>query len=144
MMERVAENAPAARIEGAIVARQLSGAIEVLVGTHTDPVFGPVITVGLGGTMTELLDDVALRLCPVDEEGARAMIESTRLARLLRGYRGAPAADLTALARTVARLSDIAHDNRDRIAGIDLNPVLARPDGAFALDALIAFKGAFA
>jgi acetate---CoA ligase (ADP-forming) len=70
------------------------------------------------------------------------MFDATRLGQLLRGYRGAPAADVAALARTVARLSEIAHDNRERIAGIDLNPVLARPDGAFALDALIVFKGA--
>lgn len=142
MMKRVAEHAPGARIEGVIVARQLAGGVEVLVGTHTDAVFGPVVTVGMGGVMTELFDDVALRLCPVDETGARAMFDATRLGQLLRGYRGAPAADLDALARTVVRLSEIAHANREHIAGIDLNPVLARPDGAFALDALIAFKGA--
>ena len=142
MMKRVAERAPGARIEGAIVARQMAGGVEVLVGTHTDPVFGPVVTVGLGGVMTELFDDVALRLCPVDETGARAMFEATRLGQLLRGFRGARPADIDALARTVRRLSEIASDNREHIAGIDLNPVLARPDGAFALDALIAFKGA--
>jgi hypothetical protein len=142
MMERVAERAPKARIEGVIVARQMQGGVEVLVGTHTDAVFGPVVTVGLGGVMTELLDMVALRLCPVDEAGARAMFDATCLGALLRGYRGAPAADIAALARAVARLSEIAYDNCANIAGIDLNPVLARPDGAFALDALIAFKGA--
>jgi acyl-CoA synthetase (NDP forming) len=141
MMRRVAEHAPGARIEGVIVARQMSGGVEVLVGTHTDAVFGPVVTVGMGGVMTELFDDVALRLCPVDETGAHAMFDATRLGQLLRGYRGAPAADIDALARTVVRLSEIAHANREHIAGIDLNPVLARPDGAFALDALIAFKG---
>ena len=85
---------------------------------------------------------MALRLCPVDETGARAMFDATRLGQLLRGFRGAPPADIDALARTVRRLSEIASDNREHIAGIDLNPVLARPDGAFALDALIAFKGA--
>jgi hypothetical protein len=114
----------------------------VLVGTHTDAVFGPAVTVGMGGVMTELFDDVALSLCPVDEAGARAMFDVTRLGQMLRGFRGAPAADIGALARTVVRLSEIAHANREHIAGIDLNPVLARPDGAFALDALIAFKGA--
>jgi hypothetical protein len=133
---------PDARIEGVIVARQVSGGVEVLVGTHTDAIFGPVVTVGLGGTLTEILDDVALRLCPVDETAARAMIEATRLGRLLRGYRGAEPADLAALAHTIVRLSEIAFENRDRVDGIDLNPVLARPDGAFALDALIVYKGA--
>jgi acyl-CoA synthetase (NDP forming) len=142
MRERVALRVPDARIEGVIVARQIEGGVEVLVGTHTDAIFGPVVSVGLGGTLTEILDDVALRLCPVDEAAARAMIDATRLGRLLRGYRGAPAADIAALTHAIVRLSEIAFDNRARVDGIDLNPVLARADGAFALDALIAFKGA--
>ena len=141
MMKRVAHRMPQARIEGVIIARQLSAGVEVLVGTHTDPLFGPVVSVGVGGVLTELIDDVCLRLCPVDAAGAQAMLLATRVGSLLRGFRGAPAADMQALAQTIVRLSEIAFDNRDRVAGIDLNPVLARPDGAFALDALIAFTG---
>lgn len=141
MHGRVAARMPAARIEGVIVARQLGGGVEVLVGTQRDPVFGPVVTVGMGGVMTELMDDVTLRRAPVDEDGARAMLEATRVGRLLCGFRGAAAADVGALARLIARTSEIAFDNRDHIAAIDLNPVLARHDGAHALDAVIAFQG---
>lgn len=137
MHDRVRAWRPDARIDGYLVARQLKGGVEVLVGTQRDPVFGPVITVGSGGVMTELLDDVCMRLAPVDEAGARQMLASTRAGRLLDGWRGAPAADIDALAGQIATLSRIAWANRDHIAGIDLNPVLALPDGAYAVDALI-------
>ena len=138
MRSRVLDHAPAARIDGFLVAKQLGGGVEVLVGTQRDPVFGPMVTVGSGGVMTELLEDVCVKLAPVDEQAALAMLASTRAGRLLDGWRGAPAADKLALARQIAALSRIAWDNRERVAGIDLNPVLALPEGAYALDALIA------
>jgi hypothetical protein len=72
------------------------------------------------------------------------MLGGTRLARLLEGFRGAPRADTEALARQIVALSEIAWANRDRFDGIDLNPVLALPEGAYALDALIACKEGFA
>jgi acyl-CoA synthetase (NDP forming) len=142
LMARVAAARPDARLEGVLVAREMRGGVEVLVGTHRDPVFGPVVSVGSGGVLAELLDDVALHTAPLDAEGAKRLFAATRLGALLAGHRGAPAADSDALARLVARLSEIAADNADRVAGIDLNPVLARPDGAWALDALIAYQGA--
>ena len=138
MRARVGAHRPDARIEGFLLARQLTGGVEVLVGTQLDPVFGPVVTVGAGGVLTELLADVQVRLAPVDEAQALQMLRATRLARLLDGWRGAPAADLGALAALVARVSRLAWRHRDRVAGIELNPVLARPDGAWALDAWIA------
>lgn len=141
MARRVAAARPSARIEGFLVARHLHGGVEVLLGTHTDPVFGPVVTVGAGGVLAELMDEVQLRLAPVDEAGARAMWQGTRLGRLLAGYRGGAAADEAVLARQVARLSQIAWAERARVAAIDLNPVLARPDGAWALDALLVTHG---
>lgn len=141
MHARVAAHRPEARLEGFLLARQLSGGVEVLVGTQLDPVFGPVVTVGAGGVLTELLAEVQVRLAPVDEAQALQMLQGTRLARLLAGWRGAPPADLTALARLVARVSRLAWQHRDRVAGIELNPVLARHDGAWALDAWIAPAG---
>lgn len=141
MRERVSAYRPDARIDGFLVARQLSGGVEILVGTQVDPVFGPVVTVGAGGILAELLDDVAVRLAPVDEDSALDMLLATRAARLLAGYRGATPANMKELARQVATLSQLAWANRDKIASIDLNPVLALPDGAFALDALIARTG---
>lgn len=141
MERRVRQARPAARIDGFLVAKQFDGGVEVLVGTHTDPVFGPVVTVGAGGVLAELTDDVCVRLAPVSEPEARDMLRHTRLARLLQGYRGAAAADQAALAAQVARVSQVAWAHRGEIAAIDLNPVLARPDGAFALDALIVTHG---
>jgi acyl-CoA synthetase (NDP forming) len=137
MRARVCAYKSGARIDGFIVARQLRGGVEVLVGTHDDPVFGPVVTVGVGGVLAELVAEVCVRLAPVSHAEARAMLHATRLARLLQGFRGAPAADLDALVRQIVVLSEVAWANRGRIGGIDLNPILALPDGAYALDALI-------
>lgn len=141
MVERVTRHVPGAAIEGFCVARQLAGGVEVLVGTHNDSVFGPTLTVGLGGIHTELWRDVQMRLAPVTADQAVQMLHATRAGALLRGWRGAPAADLPALAALIARVSEIAWANRGHIAGIELNPVLARPDGVWALDAWVASKG---
>lgn len=137
MRERVRQHAPSARIEGFLVARQLDAGVEVLVGTRRDPVFGPVVTIGSGGVLAELLDDVCVRLAPVSAASARQMLLATRAARLLQGWRGAPPADLDALAAQVALLSQIGWTERERIDAIELNPMLARADGAYALDALV-------
>jgi acyl-CoA synthetase (NDP forming) len=144
MRDRVLTHQPGARIDGFIVARQLQGGVELLLGAHDDPVFGPVVTVGAGGVLAELIADVQLRLAPLAQAEALSMLHGTRIGRLLAGWRGAPAADLDALARQIVVLSEVAWANRGRFAGIDLNPVLARPDGAYALDALIVCKEASA
>jgi hypothetical protein len=83
---------------------------------------------------------VALRLAPVSTEEARAMIAETRVERLLRGFRGARACDLAALAEVIHAVSVFAHANAERVKGIDLNPVVVSPEGAWALDALIELK----
>lgn len=137
MRERVRAWRPGARIDGFAVARQLGGGVEVLVGTQDDPVFGPVVTVGAGGVLAELVADTAVALAPLGPAAALELIAATRVDALLRGWRGAAAADRPALARLVARLSEVAWASRGRVTGIELNPVLARPDGAFALDALV-------
>ena len=142
MRRRVAASRPGARIEGFLIAPQLSGGVEVLAGTQSDPVFGPVLTVGAGGVLTELVQDVCVRLAPVDEAGALQMLRSTRLARLLDGWRGAPPVDLQSLARQLALLSEIAWANRACVSAIELNPIVARPYGVCAVDALIVRNGA--
>lgn len=141
MDTRVRARQPQARIEGFLVARQLAGGVEVLVGTQRDPVFGPVVTVGAGGVLAELIGEVSVRLAPLDQDSARQMLGATRLGRLLAGFRGAAPADIDALAEQIAALSRVAWAHRARIAGIDLNPVIARPDGALAVDALIVTEG---
>jgi acetate---CoA ligase (ADP-forming) len=140
MHSRVTAFAPLANLQGFLVAKQLSGGVEVLVGTQRDATFGPVITLGAGGVLTELLQDVQMALAPIDATQARAMFARTQVSRLCAGYRGSAPLDVDALCEQVARLSQVAWAQRARVTGIDLNPVLVLPAGAYALDALIAVE----
>ncbi|CAM4003952.1 acetate--CoA ligase family protein [Palleronia rufa] len=135
----VEHHAPGARIGGMLVARQFSGGVECLMGVSRDPTFGPVAVFGLGGIFVEILRDVAVRPCPFGVETARQMIGAIRGADVLRGARGRPAVDVEALASMLSRLSIFAAGAGPRLVSIDLNPVLALPQGqgAFALDAVI-------
>jgi acyl-CoA synthetase (NDP forming) len=123
--------------EGArvLVQPMLSGT-EMVVGALRDPALGPVVMVGFGGVLVEVLRDVAFALAPVTEAEARAAIESLRGVDLLKGVRGRPAADLAALAATVAAASRLIAAVPE-VAELDLNPVLAGPDGAVAVDVRI-------
>ncbi len=134
-----AGHAPAARIDGVLVAPMARDGTELIVGVSRDPVFGPVVMVGLGGIFAEVLKDVAVQVAPVTASEADAMIRGLKLFALLDGARGRPRADVAAAARAVARLSEFAVAHRDLIAEIDLNPVLVRPlgQGVVVLDALM-------
>lgn len=145
LIERAERGAPRARIEGVLVARQLTGGVECIMGIHRDPVFGPVAMFGLGGIFVEILKDTVLRRCPFGEDVAEEMIRSIRGAPLLLGARGRPPADIAALARMLSRLSVFAHQAGPQLAAIDLNPVFAMPagEGAFAADAVIELNGRF-
>lgn len=137
---RVAAARPDARIEGYLVAPMAGEGIECLLGVRHDPTFGPVVVFGAGGVLAELLGDRALRLAPVDEAGALAMIDETRIARLLHGWRNQPPADVPALAGAIARLSRYSMTPAAAGCGIEINPLLVRPAGrgVIALDALVA------
>ena len=139
LLDRGRRAAPTARIEGVLVAKQLRGGVECILGIHHDPVFGPIAMFGVGGIFVEILHDVAFRRCPFGEDVAEAMIRSIRAAPLLLGARGRPVADIAALARMLARLSVFAHQAGPRLVSVDLNPVLAMPagEGAYAVDAVI-------
>jgi acyl-CoA synthetase (NDP forming) len=139
LMRRGRQAVPGARIEGVLVARQLKGGVECILGIHRDPVFGPVAMFGLGGVFVEVLHDVVFRRGPFGEDVAEAMIRSIKGAPLLLGARGRPPADVRALAAMLARLSAFAAAAGERLRAVDLNPVLALPDGegAFAVDAVI-------
>ena len=128
-----------ARLEGVLVAKQLKGGVECIMGIHRDPVFGPVAMFGLGGIFVEILKDVVFRRCPFGVDVAEQMIRSIKGAPLLLGARGRPPTDIAALAATLSRLSVFAHQAGERLQGIDLNPVFAMPEGqgAFAVDAVI-------
>ncbi|HEX2940391.1 MAG TPA: acetate--CoA ligase family protein, partial [Rhodopila sp.] len=129
--------APTATIDGLSIQQMLPPGIELVVGIKQDQQFGPLIAVGLGGVTVELLRDTAVRLAPVSPEGAQAMLRSLRMFPLLDGYRGGAKADLQQLGETISRLSEMAADLRDVIAEVDVNPLIARGDGAVAADALI-------
>lgn len=111
----------------------------MILGVQRDPVFGPVVMVGMGGIYAELLDDVSLRIAPVDPEGAMNMVRELKAFPLLDGARGRPRADLDALVRAIVRLSVFAHQHADRIESIDINPfrVFEAGRGAAALDAVL-------
>ncbi|MEM1313955.1 MAG: acetate--CoA ligase family protein, partial [Pseudomonadota bacterium] len=134
----VAAAAPEARRAGFLVAPMLSGVAELIVGARVDPVFGPVVLVGLGGVFAEVMADTALRLAPVDAATAETMIRSLKGFALLDGARGRPKADVAAAAEAVAALSRFAAARRGTVASVEVNPLLVRERGAVALDAAIA------
>ncbi|MBI2989088.1 MAG: acetate--CoA ligase family protein [Deltaproteobacteria bacterium] len=138
LLSRVREKKPDAKIEGVMVQPQLRG-VECLLGISRDPQLGPVLVLGLGGILVEVLKDVALRIPPITAAEARRALESLRGRAILRGFRGSPPADVDALAETASRLSWLAYDLGEDVLEIDLNPVLVLPagQGAVAVDALI-------
>jgi len=139
LLQHRAKTAPAARIEGVLVAKQLKGGVECILGIHRDPVFGPMAMFGLGGIFVEVLKDVVFRRCPFGPDAAETMIGSIKGAPLLLGDRGRAKADVQALAEMLSRLSAFAVAAGERLQSTDLNPVFAMPEGegAFAADAVI-------
>jgi hypothetical protein len=140
--ERMRRGPAGASIEGFTVERQLVGGVETLLGLRMDAQFGPMLVFGLGGTMVEVLRDVALTACPCTPERARALIGRTRAARLLVGFRGAPPADVDALVDAMVRLSHYAHEATRELLEVEMNPFIVLPggQGAWAVDALIVTK----
>jgi acyl-CoA synthetase (NDP forming) len=130
---------PAAAIDGVLVEPMARPGVEMIVGVVRDPQLGPIVTVGAGGTLAELIKDAVRLQGAVGEAEARDMLRSLRTYPLLDGYRGAPPADIAALAELIARLSGFAADHRDEIAELELNPVLvhAAGEGLTIVDALI-------
>jgi acetyl coenzyme A synthetase (ADP forming)-like protein len=136
--ETIVENARAydsgADIAGVQVQQMLSGGTEVLIGAVTDPTFGPVVTFGLGGILVEVMRDATFRLAPTSRADAIEMVDGIRAADVLRGVRGRAGVDRFALAAVITAVSELVADFPE-ITEVDLNPVLAREDGAVAVDA---------
>ncbi|MFF5259349.1 acetate--CoA ligase family protein [Actinomadura viridis] len=124
--------------EGFLVEEQVEPGVEVIVGAVRDPAFGPVLLAGLGGVWTEVLRDTALRLCPITEDDARAMLDGLRGRALLEGFRGRPPIDRDALVKVLLAVGGpdgIVAELGDRLTEFELNPVICGPSGAVAVDA---------
>jgi acyl-CoA synthetase (NDP forming) len=141
LMTVAGEAAPRARIDGVAVQPMAASGVELVVGCRRDPVFGMLVMVGLGGVLVELLQDVAVAIAPVTPKEAMAMLHRLKGLPLLQGFRGQAAVDIDGVADCVSRLSALAHALSDRIEEIDVNPLICRPDGATAVDALVVLRG---
>jgi len=132
---------PGARIEGVLVQEMLTGGIEVMAGISRDPAFGPVIMFGLGGIFVEALEDISLRVAPLNAEDAWEMIREIKGFRVLSGIRGNPPADQEAIVDVLLKLSQLALDF-PQIAELDINPlfVYEKGSGARAADALMIIR----
>ena len=115
----------------------VSGGVETILGVQLAPVFRPIVMFGLGGIFVEALEDVTFSAAPFDKAEARAMSEEITAFPILTGLRGQPPADLDALASALSRLSLFAAANAAAIQSLDTNPILVRPEGALALDAVL-------
>ena len=130
---------PDARIDGFLVQEMVSG-IEAIVGARSDPLYGPLLLVGSGGILVELVRDAALRLLPVEPADVGAMIDGLKLNRLLAGYRGRPPADRKALQAAALALGKFYLDHRARIDDIEINPLMVRASGAVAVDVRVVWR----
>ena len=124
---------------GVLVEAMQSG-LELIVGAKIDPQFGPVILLGIGGTGVEIYQDVAIRMAPLAQTDVQSMVQSLKGRRLLEGYRGGEAIDMQALARTLMTFSALVVDMHDRIASVDLNPVMCTAAGCTIADARIIMR----
>ena len=127
------------RFLGLLVQKMMSPVAEILVGARVDPDFGPLIVVGGGGITVELYKDVAIRVAPIDEEEALAALASTRIGRMLDGWRGGPVGDRKAAAKGIAALSRFIADFAGEVQEVEMNPfaVFEEGKGCLALDCVI-------
>ena len=139
ILQRARERRPEARIEGVLVQPTVlrPKARELIAGIADDPVFGPVIAFGRGGTAVEVINDQAVALPPLDLRLAHELIARTRVSRVLKAYRDVPAADERAVALVLVKLAQLAADIPE-IQQLDINPLLADREGVVAVDARIA------
>ena len=132
--------APTARIRGVSVQPMLKNGIEIVIGGRVDPQFGPLILVGLGGVMVEIVRDTVLDLAPISPTRATSLLRRLKSQQVLDGFRGSPGVDRDALATTLSRLSEFVADCRNLVAEFDVNPLICNGSSIIAADALIVRK----
>jgi acetate---CoA ligase (ADP-forming) len=133
LRDAAAVRAAVARIGGPVLIQPMTSGVELLAGVVRDPVFGPIVALGLGGVMAELVNAVSFRISPLTDVDAAQMVSTGPVGRLVAGFRGRPALDEAALLDLLQRLSALALDVPE-LAELDLNPVMARPDGYVVVD----------
>ncbi|QHE84188.1 acetate--CoA ligase family protein [Hydrogenophaga sp. BPS33] len=133
---------PSPRIAGVLVQPMAQPGLEILVGARRDPMFGPLVVVGLGGVMVELVKDTQLALAPVNHAQALHMLGQLRTRQALDGFRGLPPVDRDKLADAIVRISHFVHDQAEHVAELDVNPLICNADGVLAVDALIGLSPA--
>ena len=142
VMANAAKVQPAPRIAGVLVQPMVPQGIEIVVGSTNDALFGPMIVVGLGGLLVEVLKDTALAPAPVTASEAEGMLRRLKGVKLLEGFRGMPAVDIAKLSQVISDVSRFAADHRDTVAELDVNPLICAGDRITAVDALIVVKAA--
>lgn len=120
---------PGAAIDGVLVQEMVSGAVEVILGVLNDPLFGPSVMFGLGGIFTEVMRDVSFRVAPITRVSAEEMVREIKGYPVLKGARGKPPCDVSALVEVLQRLSWVAAEMKDEIAEMDINPLFVLPEG---------------
>jgi acetyltransferase len=142
LIESAQTHRPNAAIQGVLVSPMAKKGVEIIIGTLLDKTFGPMVMVGLGGISTELFRDVVYRPAPVSVAEAETMLSELKAAPLLRGFRGAPKADVATLAKLISQVSVLAARLKDQVSEIELNPVLVHGegDGVTIVDALVMKK----
>jgi hypothetical protein len=136
-MDSAKRHAPGARVDGVLIQRMAPKGVELILGARRDPQFGPMILVGTGGVQAELWRDVALDLAPVTPARAEAMLRGLKGFPLLDGFRGAPKADIAAVAQAVSAFSCLAAAAGERLQEAEVNPLIAGPWGCLAVDGLV-------
>ena len=124
-------------VKGILLEKMVPKGIELIVGIQNDSQFGPVIMVGLGGIMTEVMKDVAFRLLPISTSDAKSMINELKGSKLLKGFRGSASIDLNMAAKMLVQIGKLGVDNADYVNSIDFNPVIVYPKSHFVVDAKI-------
>ncbi len=139
IIENVSRNVPSARITGILVQKMARKGLEIIIGGLRDNIFGPVVMFGLGGIFVEVLKDVSFRVAPISYEDAYEMMKEIKSAKLLEGYRGQPPVDKKAIADIIIAVAKLLEENPE-VDSVDLNPVIAYPDGAVVVDARVILK----
>lgn len=136
MISRIVKNNPECNIEGVFVCKQVDEALELIIGSTCDDIFGQVIMFGLGGVFTEVIKDVTFRVCPIDKEEALKMVQEIQGYEILKGARGKQPLDIESLCNLLVKVSRLVYE-KDEIEELDLNPVRLFSDKVIVLDARI-------